>query len=237
MGSIMPESQVASSAAADWMTWATVANAIGTLVLMFITGVYAWIAHRQLRAGKDPILVVTANPSEFGGESLNLVLINLGGGTAYDVSVQPSRPWKKYDPEGKSSNVESGAFVHGVAVLPQGAMRSMQWGTIQQIKSDLGAAPLRFAVRYRIAPNAWSWESRDFPIEVGSLDGDRFNEMPLPSIALSLRIMNSHQEETLKLARIQTELMLRANPHLIEPKPAKEDEKPAIKPEKQKTAK
>lgn len=187
----------------DWTITATIVTALATLVLAVITGYYAWLTRSLVRVHKEPHVVVLPNPGPFGGDWIDLVLINLGGGPAYDIRVTPSRELRRftYDCE-DSIRVDAGPFVHGVGSLPANALRTLPWGPVSKVRNFLGEKALTVDVEFAASPGAKRGRRRTRnPIEVGSLDGIRIHEVPLYSMALSLQLLVEQQAQFLALVK------------------------------------
>ena len=161
--------------------------AIATVVYARLTAALVNETNRMRRVQTDPDVLVAVQPSEVWINLIELVVENVGGGSAYNLRLQVA-------PDVKCSRGEMlssiGLFKHGMRQLaPQRAVKTFLFSVAgKDVEAEVTDGPYRFVVTLTYETQAAETVTRDFDLDLLHLVGMvQLGTPPLKTIAESLK--------------------------------------------------
>jgi hypothetical protein len=133
------------------LTWNVDAGDIVSSILALIA---IWISYIVFRSQVDPEVVVYATEDNERPSFINLVIENIGRGSAHDVDFEADRQfpmdaWGITGPIGVPGKFDKGAFVHGIPVMHPSERRVYAWGQYGGLLRALENRPITVEVTYK----------------------------------------------------------------------------------------
>lgn len=152
---------------------------IATVVLVGITGIYAYLTWRMLKANNTPEIAISLCPHEAYLPCIMLCIENIGTGAARNVQFQTDLSFK---PDGDSALGELGFLRNGIDYLGPGQKIEHFLVSVLGKLEDLKKVPLEISVTYMDSVKR-SYQ-RDFHLDFGEYEGySRIGRSPLFEIA------------------------------------------------------
>jgi len=165
--------------------------AIATIVYAKLTAALVSETNRMRRAQTDPEVVVSVQPSAVWINLIELVVENIGGGSAYNLRLEVS-------PDVKCSRGEMlssiGLFKHGMQQLaPQRSVKTFLFSVADKVAEiDNPEGPFRFTVKATYDAGAGEQIMRTFELDLLHLVGMvQLGTPPLKTIADSVKALQN----------------------------------------------
>ena len=123
---------------------------IATLVAAFA----AFVGYALYRTQADPEVIVYVEADQQRAMILNLVVENIGGSAARNVTFEPSVPLPQKvlefepGPDFQAEPMTQGPLVRGIPLLPSGGKRTLTWGLYGGLRKVLGDGEISVTVEY-----------------------------------------------------------------------------------------
>jgi len=132
-----------------------IVNAIAALVLAFLTYKYVALTNKLLESQVNPYIIVTIYHDNDRPSIIQLIIENVGKGTAYDIKFIlsrdiPERAFGLSETESKDAKkMEYGPLIDGISALNPGEKRIIDWGQYGGLKKYLGDIPVEIECNFK----------------------------------------------------------------------------------------
>jgi len=166
----------------DWInTNDGVIIAVATIVLVFITGYYAYLTRRILKAGNTPEIAIALRPHEAHIHCVMLCIENIGTGAARNIQFQTDLSLK---PDGERALEEIGFLKNGIGYLGPGQKIEHFLVSVIGKLDELKKTPLEFDVTYTDSLKQKEKYKQIFSLDFGEDEGfTTIGKSPLFEIA------------------------------------------------------
>ena len=158
---------------------------ITTVVLVGITGYYAYLTRRLLKANDTPEIAISLRPHEGYIHCVMLCIENIGTGTARDIQFRTDLSFK---PDGEKSLKELGFLKNGIDYLGPGQKIEHFLVSVADRFDELKKMPLQISVTYTDSVKLKRKYERTFYLDFGEAEGySRIGTPPLFEIAEAIK--------------------------------------------------
>lgn len=154
---------------------------IATVLLVGITGYYAYLTWRLLKANNTPEITISLRPHEAYIHCVMLCIENIGTGAARNIKFQTDLSFK---PDGEISLGEVGFLKNGIDYLGPGQKIEHFLVSVIGKLDELKKTPLEFGVTYTDSVKLKRKHERTFSLDFGEDEGlSKVGGSPLFEIA------------------------------------------------------
>ena len=154
---------------------------IATVVLVCITGYYAYLALRLLKANGTPEIAISLRPHEAYLPCVMLRIENIGTGEARNIRFRTDLSFK---PDGEKALEELGFLKNGIDYLGPGQKIEHFLVSVADRFDELKETPLEISVTYTDSVKLKRKHERTFYLDFGESEGySRIGKPPLFEIA------------------------------------------------------
>lgn len=153
----------------EWLnTNSGVIIGVATVVLVGITGIYAYLTWRMLKANNTPEIAISLRPHEAYIHCVMLCIENIGTGAARDIQFQTDLSFK---PDDERALEEVGFLKNGIDYLgPKEKIEHFLVSVIGKL-DKLKETPLEIGVTYMDSVNLKRRHKRAFRLDFGEDEG------------------------------------------------------------------
>lgn len=141
---------------------------IATVVLVGITGIYAYLTWRMLKAGNTPEIAISLRPHEAHIHCVMLCIENIGTGAARNVEFQTDLSFK---PDGERALEEVGFLKNGIDYLGPGQKIEHFLVSVIGKLDELKKTPIELGVTYMGSVKLKRKQKRTFCLDFGEDEG------------------------------------------------------------------
>lgn len=166
----------------DPSTWSTVATVAATVVTAIATGVLAWFTFLMAKATEQSSeefsrarVVANLEPCPRAVTLINIVVVNTGKATAFDISVEFTPPLPLLHDEGPGAQVP----LRGISVL----LPSQRLESLLAYYNQLAGQTYKVSVSWKDSPSSLSRSSLQYTIDMKHYDSMSPEPDPLSELA------------------------------------------------------
>ena len=158
---------------------------IATVVLVGITGYYAYLTWRMLKANNTPEIAISLRPHEAYIHCVMLCIENIGSGAARNIQFQTDLSFK---PDGERALEEVGFLKKGIGYLGPGQKIEHFLVSVIGKLDELKKTPLEFSVTYMDSAKQKDKYEHAFCLDFGEDEGlATIGKSPLYEIAEAVK--------------------------------------------------